>query len=90
MIPRSMVVYVAERAVIAQRRDRIVRRHLKLPTGALLESDARFASLGLDSLDMVTIAIEAEEEFGVAVSDDEAAGCATFGAFVVLIAEKLS
>lgn len=85
----SATIDFAAEAAIAKRCDRIVRRHLKLPSDDILFS-SRFVALGLDSLDMVTIAIEAEEEFGVAVSDDEAAGCATFGAFVALISGKLA
>lgn len=86
---KSGCVTLAETGNITARCERIVRRHLSLLPHDFVHEAATFVSMGLDSLDMITIAMESEEEFGVAVGDDEAADCITFGDFVALISGKL-
>lgn len=47
------------------------------------------ADLKADSLDMVSLTMALEEEFDIAVSDDEAAFCETVGTAFDLIETKL-
>jgi acyl carrier protein len=51
-----------------------------------ITTDARFREdLGADSLDLVTLLMALEEEFGGSISDKEAAGMTTVGQAVAII-----
>jgi acyl carrier protein len=51
-----------------------------------ITTDARFREdLGADSLDLVTLLMALEEEFGGSISDKEAAGMTTVGLAVAII-----
>jgi acyl carrier protein len=51
-----------------------------------VKSDARFKEdLGADSLDLVTLLMALEQEFGGSISDSDAMGMTTFGKAVALI-----
>ncbi|MBF9132195.1 acyl carrier protein [Plantactinospora sp. S1510] len=48
----------------------LVRRHLCLPADSPLSPDAELTELGLDSLGVVALLTELEDEFEVVVPDD--------------------
>lgn len=51
-----------------------------------ITSDARFREdLGADSLDLVTLLMALEEEFGGSISNEEASGMTTVGQAVTII-----
>ena len=50
-----------------------------------ISSDATWENLGLDSLDVVELAMEVEKEYGIALSDIEIEKCYTLGDFVKLV-----
>lgn len=69
---------------------KLVIEHLPIgPSQVTHEADFH-GDLGCDSLDMVELTMAAEEEFGVEISDDEAAEISTFGSAVALIDRKLA
>ena len=56
------------------------------PGEAVIKPDARFREdLGADSLDLVTLLMALEQEFGGSISDAEAAGMTTVGQAQALI-----
>ena len=55
-----------------------------------LSCETRFASLGWDSLDVMELANEMEEEFQIEVSDEEVSGLATVGDMVEFVTRKVS
>jgi acyl carrier protein len=58
---------------------------------ARVTDDASFADdLGADSLDLVELTMRIEEAFDIAVSDDEALGCANVGDALTLLRRKAS
>lgn len=80
---------VAVRGAIEARCITLIARALGGIARREVTPDADFADdLNADSLDMVTIAMAAEDEFGVAISDDEAAVTETVAELVALIARK--
>ena len=79
----SALCVVAEASALRLRCKVIVRECLNLGMGRNIEDQARFAAdLNADSIDMVSIAVAIEEEFGVSVPDDLAASIQTFGQMV--------
>jgi acyl carrier protein len=57
----------------------LVAEHLAVPRETVTDS-ARFRyDLGADSLDMIELSMMLENRFGVAIGDDEAEQCVTFG-----------
>jgi acyl carrier protein len=50
-----------------------------------VDDDVRLDDLGLDSLDLVELALIIEKEFGVRVTDDELAGAQRLRAIVELL-----
>lgn len=80
----------AEMQAIEQRCASVVRRALGLERTFDLGRATAFVRLGADSIDMVSITMGIEEEFGFEVSDDEAAACDTFGAVLDLVARRLA
>lgn len=73
---------------IQERTTRIIADHLAVDP-ARVTSEATLDDLGGDSLDALEIVMYLEEEFGVAIDDDEAAGVETVGDFVTLIERTL-
>ncbi|EOY10655.1 hypothetical protein QUC31_009875 [Theobroma cacao] len=55
----------------------IVRKQLALPNDKPVTGDSKFADLGADSLDTVEIVMGIEEEFGIAVEEDNAQSITT-------------
>jgi acyl carrier protein len=56
-----------------------------------ITADTRFAAdLGADSLDMIELGMNCEDEFGFELSDDEIAKAETFGDALTTITEKLA
>jgi acyl carrier protein len=90
----SALIAVASRDAVAARCRRIVGDTLGL-LGSEIDDESRFdgartrGDLGADSLDMVSIAMELEDEFGIAIPDAEAESVDTFGALVDLIVAKI-
>lgn len=82
---------VAASASLRLRCKVIVRECLDLGSVRTIEDGTRFAAdLQADSIDMVSIAVAVEEEFGVCVPDDVAAGISTFGAMVAAVEALMS
>lgn len=89
----SGLVRSAERSAIVERCRRIVSRSLRLDqiAGRDIEAGTIFHDhLQADSLDMVSITMQVEEEFGFEVSDDDAARCVTFLDLCRLVERRLS
>lgn len=63
----------------------LVVEHLGLDPNEVTESAIFLDDLGTDSLDMVDLQIEAEEIFGVELSDDDIYEATTVGKLVALI-----
>lgn len=82
-------IALAERHAVAQRCRVIVARCLKLLHREVTVDDDFAADLAADSLDMVTIAMAVEEEFGVDIPDDIAAECITVSDMVDAVMERL-
>lgn len=73
-----------------ERRARLVLVRELGVNGAKVTEDAEFrCDLGADSLDMVRIPAALEEEFGIAITDDDVDFCETVGTAIDLIAAKL-
>ncbi len=51
---------------------------------------ATLAELGADELDMVEIAAELQDRFGIAISDEDAAGLTTVGRIIDCVKSKLA
>ena len=76
-VPPAAIIAQAERDAVAARCVALVARALKLPHRDVT-IDAEFArDLAADSIDMVTIAMLVEDEFGIDISDADAADCET-------------
>lgn len=85
----SALVQAATSGAVEARVIKLVARHLTLPRGEVT-ADADFHDdLGCDSIDMVSIAMAAEDEFGVEIGDGEAADCATVGAMARALCAKM-
>jgi len=54
-----------------------------------IKLDATFESLDIDSLDIAELAQVVEDEYGVEISGDDAAGVATVGDTIGLVLAKL-
>ena len=66
----------------------LVARELAVPIDAVTDRASFRDDLGADSLDLVELTMSIEEAYDVAVSEDEAIGCARFADAVRLLAEK--
>jgi acyl carrier protein len=55
---------------------------------ALNDRDATLESLGVASLDMISVLFALEDKFGVVVETEEAQGATTLGGFVDLVLAK--
>ncbi|KAK9117676.1 hypothetical protein Sjap_016623 [Stephania japonica] len=55
----------------------IVRKQLALPPESQLTPESKFSALGADSLDTVEIVMNLEEEFGIAVEEDDSQNITT-------------
>jgi acyl carrier protein len=55
-----------------------------------LSCETRFDTLGWDSLDVMELAIETEEEFNINVSDGEISSFATVGEMVDFVTKKVN
>lgn len=84
----STPIGVSRREIERRARVVIVRELMAPPARVNEYADFR-TDLGADSLDIVTLTAALEEEFKVAISDDEAAFCQTVGTAIDLIETKL-
>ncbi|WP_114954157.1 acyl carrier protein [Sphingosinicella terrae] len=66
----------------------LVARELAIPADAVTEWASFRDDLGADSLDLVELTMSIEEAYDVAVTEDEALGCARFGDALRLVREK--
>ncbi|MBP6818299.1 MAG: acyl carrier protein [Ferrovibrio sp.] len=64
--------------------------HLNKPTDTIQDSTRIIDDLGADSLDIVEIAMWAEDEFDIGIEDREAEAALTVGDLVSLIDGKLA
>lgn len=81
----AATICAAHRAAVERRCVAIVARCLNIITRDVTADDDFAQDLNADSLDMVTITMAAEEEFGIAISDDEAAQCMTVADMVAVV-----
>lgn len=77
------------RREIERRARLVIVRQLACDPARVTESAEFRSHLKADSLDVVSLTMALEEEFSVAVSDDEAAFCETVGTAFDLIENKL-
>jgi len=73
-----------KKADIERRARAVLADQMGYPQDKILD-DSSVAESGMDSLDMVEIVMEIEEEFDVLLEDEDAAKCSTFAEFVALI-----
>ena len=60
-----------------------VRTIARIPADVAIESDSRLVEdLGIDSLDLVSIVLAAQEDYGVAIDEDDVANLRTIGDLV--------
>jgi acyl carrier protein len=86
----SALLAIAGRDAVAERCRRIVGDNLGM-LGSEFDERSRFdGRLDADSLDMVCIAMDLEDEFGIAIGDDEAERVETFGALIDLVCAKVA
>lgn len=72
----------------ATRVKRIMREQLGVDEDQLHASARMAEDLGCDSLDPIELALAIEEEFGIAITDDETEACTTVGNWLDLVADK--
>lgn len=72
---------------VSQRLNTLLVDRFAVPADALAP-DVTFEQLDLDSLDLVDLALAAEEEFGVRITDDEAEQLKTVNDAATLIEAK--
>ena len=60
-----------------------------IATGADIKPETELQSLGIDSLDLVQIIVDAEEKYGITFSNEELSGFVTVSDVVKAIDEKL-
>ncbi|MCX6738244.1 MAG: acyl carrier protein [Candidatus Parcubacteria bacterium] len=69
----------------------VIVEQLKLdPEREIEDTDSFRDELGADSLDVVQIIMELEDQFGVHIPDEEAEACETFGEAVDLVDRKVN
>ena len=66
----------------------VLSEQLGVDKGQITESSKIVEDLGADSLDVVELLMNLEEEYGVTVSDEEAGSISTVGDIVKLIDSK--
>lgn len=81
-------IIAAERSAVRARCVALVKR-LFGPLVDVVDATDFHRDLNADSIDLVSLAVEAEEEFGISISDDEASALDTFGEMVALVEAKL-
>lgn len=74
----------------SERWKKIVEHHLAVDADKVQPGVSFLDDLGADSLDAVELLMTAEEEFGIEITDAEAAECHTFGDSVRLIEAKVA
>lgn len=81
-----------EVASIRLRFEEICRNHSGVPASFEIKDNTKLGKgLGLDSLDLIEVAMLAEDEFGITITDREVDSCdsETFGGMIRLIEGKL-
>lgn len=63
----------------APRVRKLIAEHLGIPTARLVPQARIIEDLGADSLDLVEIVMALEEEFGIAIADDDAVALKSVG-----------
>lgn len=66
----------------------VVTEHLGVHADQVTSEASFHDDLGADSLDMVELAMAAEEEFGIEVPDEDAERMTTFGEAVKMLSER--
>lgn len=74
---------------IADRVRKIIADLMHVPIAAVVDSATLTGDLGADSLDVVELAMDVEDEFAIDVSDDEIAQMVTVAATTELVTKKL-
>jgi acyl carrier protein len=67
-----------------------IREVLRVPQSALGDNSRFREDLGADSLDLVTLIMALEEEFGGAISKEEEQQLVTIGAVIALIESRMA
>lgn len=75
---------------LAAQTRRVVAEHLEVEPERVVDDASFVGDLGADSLDTLELVLMFEEEFDVAISDDEVETIITFGDAVKAIADKLA
>lgn len=73
----------------ADRTRRILREVLGVDAERLTDDADLINDLGADSLDAIELLIEAESEFGIEITEEDAAANSTVGEWIALVERKL-
>lgn len=57
---------------------------------SLVRDDTTFRQLGADSLDLISLTMEFEEEFDLPISDEQAEACTTVGQALELLERQIA
>lgn len=69
----------------APRVKKLIAEHLGIPVARLVPQARIMEDLGADSLDLVEIVMALEEEFGIAISDDDAVSLNSVGSVIAYV-----
>lgn len=70
--------------------NQIIQQHVGADPDKIVPEADFYDDLGCDSLDMVELTMEFEEQFGIEISDDLAENCPTVGDVHRVLAKKLA
>ena len=79
---------MAERSEIANRIVEIIAEQMDKPKEEITEAKSIQTDLGADSLDVVEIMMEIEDEFDISIPEEEASKIATIGDAINYVAER--
>jgi acyl carrier protein len=78
-----------EKPLITEKAKSIISLHFDVEEARITTDSRLIEDLGLDSLDMIEVVIDFEDEFSMEIPDDEAEKIKTFGELVAYLENRL-